>query len=443
MRSLRVVGPALAVSLLMACGQASETDPRADSGEDRAPIVGSATRSDTSRRAVVALLSDQGSLCSGTVVRRSADGGRLHVLTAAHCCPERGSAMSIRVGADAAEPARMLPAASYQRHPCYNNFSNDYDFCLVDVEDRGELDITPVPLASSPDPIQVGGPVTLVGYGSTPARNTIRRQVDGRFAEIAPLTISVDQTNGLGGMCFGDSGGPALVVQDGVEVVAGVMSFVAPSSLCNVVGVAGRVAFRGVRDEFLDKVLAGEPTTLRNMRIQRQGTTPGLVRDTYLASDEPDRRFGSQVDLLVGTPPGTEAVRRALVRFDLSGLPAGATVLTARVGLHAESSTEPGVIEAHRVTKDWDEASETWASFGEGGFDPTPIASSDTATAIVMSSDQVWFDVTGLVADWFGGKVPDHGILLREPVHAQTQLLSSEIGRTGERPWMHVCYLPK
>ena len=443
MSSLRVIGPALAVNLLMACGQARESSPRPDSREDGAPIVGSAARADLSHRAVVAVVSDQGSLCSGTVVRRSADGGKLYVLTAAHCCPESRARLAIRAGADYAEPARSVPVASYQRHPCYNALSNDYDFCVAEVEDRGELDITPIPLAAAPDAIEVGGPVTLVGYGSTPALNTIRRQVAGRFVETAPLTIAVDQRNELGGICFGDSGGPALVIQDGVEVVAGVMSFVTPSSLCNVVGVAGRVAFAGVRNEFLDKVLAGQPTSLRDMRIQRKGTTSGLVRDTYLASDEPDRSFGSRVDLLVGTPPGIEAERRALVRFDLTALPAGATLLTARLGLHAESDTGPGVLSVHRVTREWDEATETWASFGEGGFDPTPVASSSNATAIVMSSSQVWFDVTGLVADWFSGKVAEHGFLLREPDHSQTQLLSSEIGRTWERPWMHVCYLPR
>lgn len=50
MRSLRVAGRALAVGLMMACGPASETGPRTDSREDGAPIVGSAARSDSSRR---------------------------------------------------------------------------------------------------------------------------------------------------------------------------------------------------------------------------------------------------------------------------------------------------------------------------------------------------------------------------------------------------------
>ena len=32
--------------------------------------------------------------------------------------------------------------------------------------------------------------------------------------------------------------------------------------------------------------------------------------------------------------------------------------------------------------------------------------------------------------------------MLREPGAAETELLSSEIGRVGERPWMQICYKP-
>ncbi len=439
----RCAGALFAVALAISCSPPGDSGSREDSRGNRASIVGSAARSDTTHSAVVAIVSNQGSLCSGTVVRRSEDGNTLSVLTAAHCCPESPDTLRIRVGADYAEPSRMLPVESFQRHPCYNGLSNDYDFCVLEVRDEGQLNITPIPLAAMPDDVTVGDPVTFVGYGSTPARNSIRRRVEGRVIEVAPLTIGVDQTDGLGGICFGDSGGPALVIRNGVEVVAGVSSFVAPSSLCNVVGVVGRVAFRGIHDEFLRKVLAGQKSSPRSLLIQRQGLTPGAVRDTYLASDQPDRNFGARVDLLVGTPPGSEAIRRALVRFDLSGIPGGATLLTARVGFHEESRTGPGTLEVHRVTKDWDELSETWSSFGENGFDPTPIASSGNATAIVMISDQVWFDVTSVVGDWLAGKVGDQGILVSQTGQAQTQLLSSELGRTGERPWMHVCYLPK
>ncbi len=442
MRS-RALTALVTIALGLSCSPPGGGAPGQGRGVARASILGAAARADSTHDAVIAIVSDRGSMCSGTVVRRSADGNTFYALTAAHCCPEGHPALTVRIGADYTEPSLMFPVASAVRHPCYNSFSDDYDFCVVAVEDGGAFNVTPIPLASAPDQLAVGDPMTLVGYGSTPALNTIRRRVAARLLELAPLTIAADQTSGLGGICFGDSGGPALVIRQGVEVVVGVASFVAPTSLCNVVGVHGRVASPGVRDEFLDKVLAGEKSTLQSRFIQRQGLNPGSARDTYLASDEPDRAHGASVDLLVGTPPGTDAIRRALLRFDLSGLPAGATVLTARVGLHDESRTGPGTIEVHRVTKDWDEASETWASFGDNSFDPVVIASSGSATAIVLSSDQIWFDVTGLVEDWYAGKFPDHGILLSERERAQTQLLSSEIGRTGERPWMQVCYRPR
>jgi hypothetical protein len=434
---------ALAVSVPVGCAHPQRAGVREEIREARSSILGGAARADSTHDAVVAVVSSRGSLCSGTVVRRSADGNTFYVLTAAHCCPEGNPTLTVRVGADYEEPSTTFPAVSAQRHPCYNSSSDDYDFCVVEVNDGGAFNVTPIELASAPDGLAVGDLVTLVGYGSTPALNTIRRKVEGRLLELAPLTIAVDQTNELGGICFGDSGGPALVTRNGAEIVVGVASFVAPTSLCNVVGVDGRVAFHGVRDEFLDKVLAGEKSTLRSMLIQRQGLTPGAVRDTYISSDEPDRSHGARVDLLVGTPPDSEAIRRALLRFDISGIPAGATVLTARAGFHDESRTGTGTIEVHRVTKDWDEASATWASFGDNGFDPAVAASSGSATAIVMSSDQIWFDVTGLVVDWYAGKAPDHGFLLLVRDHAQTQLLSSEIGRGAERPWLHVCYRPR
>jgi hypothetical protein len=443
MTQSRALAALVTVALALSCSPPGGGAPRPEVREERSPILGTAARADSTHDAVVAIVSDEGNMCSGTVVRRSADGNTFYVLTAAHCCPESRPALRVRIGADYTEPSQIFPVASAVRHPCYNSFSDDYDFCVVAVDDGGAFNVTPIPLASAPDQLAVGDPVTLVGYGSTPALNTIRRRVEGRLLELAPLTIAADQTGGLGGICFGDSGGPALVIKEGAETIVGVASFVAPTSLCNVVGVHGRVAFSGIRDEFLDKVLAGERSTLESRLVQRQGLNPGAVRDTFLASDEPDRAHGARVDLLVGTPPATEATRRALLRFDLSGIPAGATVLTARVGLHDESRTGAGTIDVHRVTKDWDEASETWNSFGEGGFDPAVTASSASASAIVLSSDQIWFDVTPLVEDWYAGKVPDYGILLSERARAQTQLLSSEIGRLGERPWMHVCYRPK
>ncbi|KYF57616.1 hypothetical protein BE08_35130 [Sorangium cellulosum] len=446
MRTLTVALWLSAALLSAACAQPTEIGPDEEGGDERIAVIGTGARADNTRTAVVSLHQER-ARCSGTIVRRSAEGDKVHVLTAAHCCSESSPPKEVRVGFDYHDPSLVLPVDSFQSHPCYGSrrlpINLDYDICVVTARSAGSLNVRPIPLASAPDDLAVGDSVTLVGYGSTPAANTIRRKVEASVSEIAPLTIMIDQTGERGGVCAGDSGGPALIQQGGVEVVAGVISFAPGSELCDLLGGIGRVAFRGIRDEFLDKVLAGEKPTVEARVIRRSGTTPGPVRDTYIASDEPDRSFGDRVDLLVGTPPGTGAVRRALLRFDLAAVPRGATLLSARVGLRLVSKSGPGAISAHRVLKDWDE-SESWASFEENGFDPTPVATAGTATADVEAFSAISFDVTELVASWLDGKADDHGILLRADDGEQSRLLASEVQprHASSRPWMQVCYLP-
>ncbi|MGK3997902.1 DNRLRE domain-containing protein [Sorangium sp. So ce1024] len=445
MRTLTVALRVSAVLLSAACAQPTGIGPDEEGGDDRSAVIGTGARADNTRTAVVSVHQDR-VRCSGTIVRRSAEGDKVHVLTAAHCCSESSPPREIRVGFDYSDPSLVLPVESFQSHPCYGSrrlsINLDYDICVVTAGRAGGLNVRPIPLASAPDDLEVGSSVTLVGFGNTPAMNTIRRQVEASVSEVAPLTFMIDQTSERGGVCSGDSGGPALIQQGGAEVVAGVISFAPGGELCDILGGIGRVAFRGIRDEFLDKVLAGEKPTVESRVIRRSGTTPGPVRDTYIASDQPDQSFGERVDLLVGTPPGTGAVRRGLVRFDLAAVPRGATLLSARVGLRLVGKSGPGTISVHRVLQDWDER-ESWASFEEKGFDPTPVATAGTATSGVESLGVISFDVTDLVASWLDGKADDHGLLLRADGE-QNRLLSSEVQPryATSRPWMHVCYLP-
>jgi secreted trypsin-like serine protease len=416
-----------------ACGERRE-------GVSVAPVVGVEAHIDTTHDVVVAVKTEGGSLCSGTVVGRSAT-GNAYVLTAAHCCRSANAPNKITVGADYSDPAATYKVSSYQRHPCYNPLSNDYDFCVVEVDDAGALKSRAIPLAAAPDEVVPGTEVTVVGYGSTPATNTLRRVAEAKILDVTPFTIAADQREGRGGICFGDSGGPMLVSTPQGEVVAGVVSFGAPTSLCNIVGVAGRVSFAGVRAEFLDKVLSGKESKLKSVLLRRSGLSHGTVGDTYIASDQPDANFGDAVELLVGSPPGTNGVRRALLRFDLSSVPADVNVLTARMGFHEETKTGAGTISVHRITQDWDSRRVTWTSFGEGGFERTPVASEGNATAITEATESVWFDVTPLAQEWIAGNASNFGVMLVQDTE-QTQLLSSEIGRGTERPWMQICYLP-
>ena len=88
----------------------------------------------------------------------------------------------------------------------------------------------------------------------------------------------------------------------------------------------------------------------------------GRVADALIRRDEPDRNFGGSGSLSV-----TEgaSVRRALLRFDTSRIPAGAVVVSADLALHgllygAATSVTP-------VLAPWDEATVTWASFVRAG----------------------------------------------------------------------------
>ncbi|WP_437530451.1 DNRLRE domain-containing protein [Sorangium sp. So ce726] len=445
MRKLAVTPLVIFVLLPAACLQPTESVSREEPGEERAAIIGAGARADNTHMAVVAVRGESGQQCTGTIVHRSAKGGKVHVLTAAHCCKDSSPPKEIRVGFDYDDPSVILPVDSFERHPCYEDRSSTlygYDVCVVTARGSGALNVSPIQLASAPDELTVGGAVTLVGYGITPTTNTSRRKVEASVSDVAPFTFLTDQTNERGGLCYGDSGGPALIPQGGVEVVAGVITLAAGGELCNVAGGFARVTFPGIRDEFLDKVLAGRKSRLQGLWIQRRGDTPGPVRDTYIASDQPEQSFGDRADLLVGAPPNTDAIRSALLRFELAAVPRGATLLTARVGLRVASTSGPGTISVHRVVRDWDE-SESWASFGPDGFDPTPVATYGNETARVRAEGVLSLDLTGLVASWLGGETDDHGILLRADDREQTQLLASDAALLyhSSRPWMHLCYL--
>lgn len=102
--------------------------------------------------------------------------------------------------------------------------------------------------------------------------------------------------------------------------------------------------------------------------------------------------------------------RRALLRFDLSSLPAGitgASLARASVRLFVNRVTTPGMFDVVRVTTPWAEGVVTGSTapvFGASVTSAVTIAS--TAT-----SDFVEFDVTEAVQDWLNG-VSNNGLAL-------------------------------
>lgn len=135
------------------------------------------------------------------------------------------------------------------------------------------------------------------------------------------------------------------------------------------------------------------------------------TQTTYVDSSQPSRSFPSTPTLLAGFLGG--AVFRSLVRapFPSAAIPAGATVLSATLDLFLTSSEQPAPptpYAAYRLTSPWTEVGTAWSS--QPGFDPVPVATLSFGSEVGLFKS---WDVTGLVAAWQSGLLPNFGVMIR------------------------------
>ncbi len=160
----------------------------------------------------------------------------------------------------------------------------------------------------------------------------------------------------------------------------------------------------------------------------------GTVADTYIVNTPSDlnSNFGPRTTMLSDATP-----RDALIRFDLSFIPATATInsATAKVG---ERNTGAATVRVHRITAPWAEGTVTWASFG-GAFDPANAAT--FANGGLAFNGAASFDLTALVQSWVNGTKANNGVLLEETGAPRTTYQSSEAAVTAQHPSLAVCYL--
>jgi secreted trypsin-like serine protease len=153
--------------------------------------------------------------CTGTLIAPRI------VLSAAHCTAVVPGTRFV-VGRDARSPTASAEVVTVVRHPQYRVGASGSDYLLAYL-DR-DLPAEPLRIGGPPS---VGEVVETVGYGRTEAAtegNTARWWLSEPVRDVGPDTFAVMGV-GQHGMCLGDSGGPALQMENGNPVVVGTLSW--------------------------------------------------------------------------------------------------------------------------------------------------------------------------------------------------------------------------
>ncbi len=135
--------------------------------------------------------------------------------------------------------------------------------------------------------------------------------------------------------------------------------------------------------------------------------------DAYVNMNNADLNFGTATEMLVrnryGHPDESRTLEcDALVLFDLSSIPEGATITSAELYLYYAnySGTDPvnRVLKVFRLTGFWEEDSVTWARLPDHD-------SQETATSTVPENPGTWmkWEVAEDVQDFVDGQATNYG----------------------------------
>ncbi|MBI5407727.1 MAG: DNRLRE domain-containing protein [Nitrospirae bacterium] len=161
---------------------------------------------------------------------------------------------------------------------------------------------------------------------------------------------------------------------------------------------------------------------------------PGPVdgKDAYVDWWNPDTNYGDFPWFYgIGLPQ-----HAAYVQFDLSSIPVGSTILSAKIALWAEYMD--GTIYFRRVTSSWDEMTITWNN------QPSTDIPEITAP-IARTAECYWgciwaFEITGLVQSWVDNPDQNHGLRVNADTPGIGWLMASSDNSTYPTPKLEIEY---
>ncbi len=169
---------------------------------------------------------------------------------------------------------------------------------------------------------------------------------------------------------------------------------------------------------------------LDSFRIEKNPTgqvcasiTLEAIADGYISDSAPGSNFGTAPTLLVD---GQNPEASVLLRWDLSSIPAGATINAAAVYLNA-TNPSPDSYPLYQLLPGWMEPEATWLDFANGAGWQTPGAAGvsdrgQTALGATPGSntsgnvEKIVLNGAGrqVITDWVDGVAVNHGLILQD-----------------------------
>jgi len=180
---------------------------------------------------------------------------------------------------------------------------------------------------------------------------------------------------------------------------------------------------------------------------------PAAMADTYIETgSSSSTNFGLNESLKLGFSSRTDW-SRSIVRFPSFPVPANATLFLVALSLYLHASDTPDSmpVSVHAMTNNWTEFGSTWdvrdgvvAWNATGGdFDPAEL---DLAPAVGTAPGWYTWAVTGAAVEWWTGRAPNFGLLLREAdddsnvVRGHKMFWGSDATDASVRPFLTITY---
>lgn len=200
-------------------------------------------------------------------------------------------------------------------------------------------------------------------------------------------------------------------------------------------------------DLILDGSDLGLSDSIKGLTFHESQTIPGTVsslspiQDSYIQLKAPTTNSGTSGSMTIDREASD--LQRALVQFDLSTIPAGATIQRATLKLEATAIGGQLTIEAYRILEPWSEGSTTWNESSSGTNWSTPGAAFNPTALDSILTDTIGqhsFDITTTAQDWLDGTEQNHGILIGSPEGGGNRTVTYDSREGTVAPSLEIIY---